>query len=329
MADNNGVLSQEEIDRLLAGLASGDSSVQVEETTMEKKVQVYNFARPSKFGKEQLRTLEVIFENFSRIVSSFMTGYLRVSVQIEVQSAEQVTYNEFSNSLLNPVVLGIIDFSPLKGSIVLDLQSSLGYAIIDRVLGGTGDTLKKTREFTDIEKTLLTRVVAQIVGLLTEPWENVCEISPKLDKLETNAQFAQIISPNEMIALVNLSIKLGEVQGFMNFCIPHLVVEPIMDRLNTKYWFAQNEEEDLDRYRPTVEKGLETALIPVSVEVGRTQITVDEFIDLQVGDVIVLDSYVNSDFNIRVGDLLKFYGKPGLSRGKNAIQITSIFRKEE
>lgn len=323
------ILSQSEIDALLLSLSSGEDNVVIKNDVEEKKVKLYNFARPSKFGKEQLRTLEVIFESFSRLISSFLTGYLRSSTQIEVVNAEQLTYNEFNNSLLNPVVLGIIDFSPLKGSIILDLSAEIGYAIIDRILGGSGETIKKARDFTEIEKILLERIVNQIVSYLVEPWENVCAISPRLDKLETNAQFAQVMSPNEMIALVTLSIKLGDVEGLINFCIPHLVIEPIMGRLNTKHWFSTNEDENLSVYRPQVEKRLETALIPISVVVGNTSVTVDEFIGLQVGDVITLDSYVNSDFKVMIGKLLKFYAKPGLSRGKYAIQITSVVRKEE
>ena len=169
------ILSQSEIDALLSALSSGDDNVVLNNDVEEKKVRTYNFARPSKFGKEQLRTLEVMFESFSRLASSFLTGYLRTATQIEVANAEQVTYNEFSNSLLNPVVLGIIDLgSPiLKGSVILDVSSNIGYAIIDRILGGSGDTLKKTREFTEIEKILLSRILSQIVSYLVEPWENL------------------------------------------------------------------------------------------------------------------------------------------------------------
>lgn len=323
------VLSQEEIDKLLSDLSRGDNSVMENDVVDEKKVRTYNFAKPSKFGKEQLRTLEVIFEGFSRLTSSFLTGYLRTSVQIEVVNAEQMTYNEFNNSLLNPVVLGIVDFKPLKGSIILDLSSQIGYAIIDRILGGSGETLKKAREFTEIEKILLSRVINEMIGFLVEPWENVCEINPRFDKLETNAQFAQIISPNEMIALVTLSIKVGEIDGMINFCIPYIVIEPIIGNLNTKHWFTSNDDEDMSKFRPSVERRLESAKVPLSVVVGKTSITVDEFINLQVGDVITLDSYVNLDFQVMVGNLLKFYAKPGLSRGKNAVQITSVVRKEE
>lgn len=323
------ILSQEEIDNLLNAMASGNSDVIDQTPVNEKKVSIYNFARPSKFGKEQLRTLEVIFDNFARISSSFLTGYLRTTTTIEVISSEQVTYGEFNNSLLNPVVLSIIDFNPFKGSIILDLSASIGYCMIDRILGGTGETITKTREFTEIEVTLLSRIMEKLVDRLEEPWRQVCEVRPHLEKVETNSQFAQIMSPNEMVALVTLSIKVGDVEGLMNFCIPYIVIEPIVGNLNTKHWFSSVDENNDAQYRPFVEKHLEEARIPISVIVGKTNITVDEFINIQVGDVIPLDSYVTSDFKVKVGDLTKFYAKPGINKGKNAIQITSIIRKEE
>ncbi len=323
------ILSQEEIDNLLNAMASGASDVIDQTASNEKKVTSYNFARPSKFGKEQLRTLEVIFDNFARISSSFLTGYLRSTTTVEVLSSEQVTYGEFNNSLLNPVVLSIIDFNPFKGSIILDLSSSIGYAMIDRILGGTGNTISKTREFTDIEITLLSKIMENLIERLEEPWRQVCEIKPRLDKLETNSQFAQIMSPNEMVALVTLSIKIGDVEGLMNFCIPYIVIEPIVGNLNTKHWFSTIDESEGEQYRPFVENHLQNAVIPISVIVGKTNITVDEFINIQVGDVIPLDSYVTSDFKVKVGDLTKFYAKPGINKGKNAIQITSIIRKGE
>lgn len=314
---------------MLNAMASGNSEAIDQTPVNEKKVSIYNFARPSKFNKEQLRTLEVIYDNFARMASSFLTGYLRSTTSVEVVSSEQVTYGEFNNSLLNPVVLSIIDFSPFKGSVILDLSSRIGYSIIDRILGGTGETISKTREFTDIEVTLLSKVMEKLVEMLEEPWRQVCEVKPSLEKVETNSQFAQIMSPNEMVALVTLSIKIGEVEGLMNFCIPYIVIEPIVGNLNTKHWFSNANENNTDEYRPYVEKHLEEAKIPISVVVGKTNITVDEFINIQVGDVIPLDSYVTSDFKVKVGELTKFYAKPGINKGKNAIQITSIIRKGE
>lgn len=324
------VLSQSEIDELLKALNTGEIDVtEIQESKPEKHIKKYDFARPSKFAKEQLRTLEIIFDNYSRIISTYLSGYLRTPTQVDVINAEAVTYYEFSNSLSNPVILSIVDFSPLKGSIVIDLSPNLGYSIIDRILGGRGAMIDKIREFTEIERILLERIVTQLIALLKEPWENVVDLNPKLEKIETNSQFAQIISPNEMIALVTLNIKLGEVEGMMNICIPHLVLEPVLERLNTKYWFAVVEQEDKSAYRKFLEKRLEIAKIPIRAVLGKTHITVEEFIHLQVGDVIKLDSYINSDLEIYAGNLLKFYGKPGIHRKQNAVQITAVERREE
>lgn len=324
---SDGILSQAEIDSLLNAMASGSEIEQ--DNKEERKVRIYDFARPSKFNKEQLRSLEVIFENFSRAASSFFTGYLRTTTTIEVLSSEQVTYGEFSNSLLNPVVLSIINFSPFKGAVVLDLASTVGYTMIDRVLGGSGEVLKVERNFTEIEVILLSKIVEQLISILKEPWQQICEIKPNLERIETDSQFAQIISPNEMCALITLNIKVGKIEGLMNFCIPYIVIEPIVNSLNTKHWFELDSEVDNEKYRETVEKQVEKASVPVSVIVGKTNITVDEFINIQIGDVIPLDSYVNSDFKVKVGEITKFYAKPGINKGKNAIQITSIIGEED
>lgn len=325
------ILSQNEIDELLNALSNGDANnILIESNEALKEAKDYNFARPSKFNKEQLRALEIIFDNYSRAVSSFLSGYLRTSTNIEVINAEQVTYGEFNNSLVNPVILSIIEFKPFKGSIILEISANLGFSIIDRILGGPGLSIKKLRDFSEIEKILLERVVLQMVNLLVEPWENITEIDPKLEKIETNSQLAQIISQNEMIALVTLGVKIGSVEGLINFCIPHIVIEPSMKRLNTKYWFSkQAVKEDTSIYKEKIESQLEEAEIPVSVLIGKTNINVGDFLNLQIGDIIPVDSYINSDLNIMIGNLLKFQGKPGVSRGKNAIQITSLIGRRD
>lgn len=327
MAD---ILSQNEIDELLNALSSGEVDVaDMDSHKSNKKIKEYNFARPSKFSKEQLRTLEIIFDNYGRAISTFLSGYLRTLTQVEVINAEAVTYSEFTNSLTNPVVLSIIDFLPLNGSIILEFSPNMGYVIIDRILGGQGQSLGKIREYTEIEKILIERVIHQFINLLPEPWENVISLEPVLEKIETNSQVAQIISPNEIIALITFNVKIGNIEAMMNVCIPHMVIEPIMDKLNTRYWFAHEKKQTKKQYRHHIEKRLEFSRIPVSAILGRTQITVKEFIELQKNDIIALDSAVESDMQIHVGDFLKFYGKPGVHKNKNAIQITSVVRGED
>lgn len=328
MADGD-ILSQAEIDALLAQLSSGDEDVIITPAASTKEARNYDFANPRKFNKEQLRTLENIFDIYARAVSSFLTGYLRTASHLEVASAEQILYRDFNLTLVNPVILSMVELTPLKGTTVVELSNNIGYAIIDRILGGPGLGLKKLRDFSEIEKILLERFMLQLLGFLPEPWENVLTIRPKLEKIETNSQFAQIISPNEMVALVVLNIKIGSAEGMLSFCLPHLVMEPIMEKLYTKFWYLQREEENKEAYRSKIEVELEKAMVPVSAVMGKTNIMVSEFVNLQVGDIIKLDSYTNSDVNVMIGNLTKFHAKPGISRGKNAIQITSLIEKEE
>ena len=324
------VLSQSEIDELFKALNTGEIDVNdMQEANVQKGVKVYDFARPSKFSKEQLRTLEIIFENYARLVSTYLSGHLRTLVSAEVMNAEAVTYSEFSNALINPVILAVTDFRPLKGSILLELSPNMGFTIIDRVLGGSGRGLESIRDFTDIERVILEKIFIQFVQLLVEPWQNVVELDPLLEKIETNSQVVQIISPNEIIALVTLNIKIGNVAGMMNICIPHLVIESIMDKLNTKFWFSQKEQELGPSYEEYIQKMIEKSRVPVTAVLGKTHITVKEFLELSRCDIIKLDKDVDSDLDIYVGNILKFTGTPGEMKNKLAIKINEVIQRED
>ena len=324
------VLSQSEIDELFKALNTGEIDVNdMQEANEQKGVKVYDFTRPSKFSKEQLRTLEIIFENYARLISTYLSGHLRTMVSAEVMNAEAVTYSEFSNALINPVILAVTDFRPLKGSILLELSPNMGFTIIDRVLGGSGSGLNSIRDFTDIERVILEKIFVQFVQLLVEPWQNVVELDPMLEKIETNSQVVQIISPNEIIALVTLNIKIGNVAGMMNICIPHLVIESIMDKLNTKFWFSQKEQELGPSYEEYIQKMIEKSRVPVRVILGKTHITVKEFLELMRSDIIKLDKDIDSDLDVYVGNILKFTGTPGEYKNKVAIKINQVITRED
>ena len=320
-------LSQAEIDKLINNVSS-DSEL---ENGIEQASAVlsYNFSRPSKFSKEQLRTLEIIFDSYGRNLTTFLTGYLRSNVEIEVINSEQITYKDFSLSLANPTIMCLADFEPLKGRIIMELSASIGYVIIDRILGGKGDPPNDIRDFSDIEKVLLERLFVQFLNLMPDAWESVLNIDPRFSMLETNVQFAQVLPPNEITALVTLNIRLGEISGYLNICLPHIVIEPVSSKLSTTNWFSQNLQSETSEFKEDIENKLENTYIDVSAIIGKTNIMVSDFLTLQVGDLIHLDSYINSSLDIMVGDLLKFTGNPGISRGKNAIQITQLVGKEE
>ncbi|MDF2820716.1 MAG: flagellar motor switch protein FliM [Clostridiales bacterium] len=325
----NDVLSQNEIDSLLNALRTGDLDVSDMADSGEKQVKDYDFARPSKFSKDHLRTLEIIFEHFSRLLSTTLPAYLRSSVQVEVVNSEAVRFVEFSGAMSTPVLLGMVNFYPLKGSGVLELSVNLGYTIIDRLLGGKGKSLEKNREFSEIETTILEKIFNVCVNQLREPWKNVVELEPRLEKLETNPQFAQIIDPNEMIALVTLNVRIGKEEGLMNICLPYILIEPVMDKLNTKYWFSNMQHKDQQSYTDVIESVISKVKIPLKVNLGRSSISVGDFVNLQKGDIIRLDTKIDGELDVYVGNIKKFKGKPGHSKDFNALQVTSIFKEEE
>ena len=323
------VLSQNEIDALLNALSSGELDVDEIKDSGEKQVKDYDFARPSKFSKEHLRTLEIIFEHYGRLLSTNLPVYLRKNVQIEVMNSEAVTYQEFSNALSNPVLLGIVNFAPLQGSIIIEMATNLGYAIVDRMLGGKGEPMEKVREYSEIELLILERIFIVCVNLLHEPWQNVVEIHPRLERIETNSQYAQIISPSEMIAIITINVKIGDVEGLMNVCLPYITVEDVIDKLNTKYWYANMQQYDETDYADAIEVLIRKAQIPLKAVLGSSTISVSDFSMLQVGDIIRLDRKAEEELDVYVGNIKKFTALPGASGDNYAVRVTEVIREEQ
>ncbi|KQC86703.1 MAG: flagellar motor switch protein FliM [Butyribacter sp.] len=322
-------LSQEEIDNLLKAFNDGDLNADDFSDTKEKQVKNYDFARPSKFSKDHLRTLEIIFENYGRLLSTNLPAYLRKNVQVEVVNAEANTYSEFANALSNPVILGVVNFAPLEGNIIIELSANLGFTIVDRMLGGGGAPLERNRDFTEIELIILERVLEVCTNLLVDPWESVVSIEPRLERIETNSQFAQFISPGEMTAIITMSVKIGSVEGLMNICIPYSCVEPVIDKLNTKYWYSSMKESDSGAYQEVIEDIIDYAKIPVKAMLGRSTISVNDYINIQIGDIIKLDTKVNDELEVYVGNIKKFTALPGATSDSYAVRVTSVIREEQ
>ncbi len=319
------VLSQNEIDALLNALSSGEVDVkEIKIDRSEKKIRKYDFRNPQKIAKDQLRTLEIIHDNFSRLLQTFLSGYLRASVKISVLTVDQYAYSEFTNAISNPAFLSIVDFEPLSGQVIMDISTNTAFAIIDRLLGGDGEKLVDIRSFTEIEITLLKNLMKRIIGLMAQAWENVIILTPSLEKIETNSQFAQIISPNETIALVTMNLAIGNVEGLINICIPHLVIEPILEKLSTKLWFSTTKKEATEVDKELLHRRIKNTYVSLNANLSSTQITIGDLINLQKGDVIMLDSSANDEVVINVGTQLKFYGRPGLNKNKVAIKITRV-----
>lgn len=323
------VLSQNEIDSLLQALSSGELDAEEIKDNNEKQIKNYDFARPAKFSKEHLRTLEIIFEHYGRLLSTNLSVYLRKNVQVEVMNAEAATYLEFSNALSNPILLGIVNFAPLQGNILIEIASNLGYTMVDRMLGGLGEPLDKMRDFSEIELLIVERILTVAVNLLREPWENVVDIHPRLERIETNSQFAQIITPSEMTAIVTINIRIGEVEGLMNICLPYLTLEDVMDKLNTKYWYSTMQNKDEKQYTEAIETLIAKAPMPIKAVLGNSTISVSDFSGLQVGDIIRLDTKVDDELDVFVGNMRKFTALPGSTGDKYAVRITSVVREEQ
>ncbi len=323
------VLSQNEIDSLLNALNSGELDAEEIKDNGEKQVKDYDFARPAKFSKEHLRTMEIIFEHYGRLLSTNLPGYLRKNIQVDVMNSEAVTYSEFSNALSNPVLLGVVNFDPMPGSIIMELATNLGYAMVDRMLGGLGEPLDRTREFSEIELLIIERIMNACINLLREPWKNVADIHPRLERIETNSQFAQFISPSEMIAIITINMKIGDVEGLMNVCLPYITLEDVMDRLNTKYWYSSMQQRGDQEYTELLESLISKAPMPVKAVLGKSAISVNDFINLQVGDIIRLDTKVEEELNVYVGNIKKFTALPGASGDRYAVRVTSVIREEQ
>lgn len=317
------ILTQNEIDSLLEALSSGTidaESVKTEDA--KKKVKPYDFRRPSKFAKDQVRTLVMLHENFSRLLTTSLSAYLRTMLQIEVVSIDQLTYEEFTKSLQNPTVINVIKLHPLEGSIVLEFAPNIAFAFIDRLLGGSGAYSGKVRELTEIEQMVIRRVVVRMFTNLKEAWTNVVELEPEYETMETNPMFTQVIPPTEMVILITLDLKIAEISGLINICYPYMVLEPILNKLSSQYWFASSKKKVSSRDLRTLEKKLKEAVVPVSVELGRTSISIRELLNLTSGDVIRLERQVKEPLVISVGEEEKYLGFPGVVKDKIAVQLS-------
>ena len=329
MAD---ILSQEEIDSLLNALQSGTVDAdEIKEKESDKKISLYNFKRPNKFSKDQLKTLQFIYENFARLVSTMLFGKLRTRASVAVASVEQMTYDEFIRSVPNPTIMNIFQINPLEGKSLLEISPQLVFYIIDKLFGGPGITNFKPRPLTEIEEIVVSRLMKEMLDHKIESWENIIDINPIFDTLETNPSFTQIVSPTEMIILITMNIQLGEeLEGFMNICIPCYSLEPIANKLNAKYWYGSESKSQTPDILTSLNKKVKMIEMEVSALLGETYISIRELLDFRVGDVINLEKNLEGEIDIAVQEKKKFKGKIGLVGKSIGVQITRpIFNGQE
>ncbi len=321
------VLSQSEIDLLLNAVSTGEIDAEkIKSESTQEKVRRYDFRRPNKFSKDQLRTLHMLHDNFARLLSNFLSGYLRTSVQVKIASVDQLTYEDFIMSVPSPTLMTIFSMEPLNGTAIFETNPAFFLPTIDLLFGGSGTMLEEKvgEELTEIELTVLERLNFKILENLKLAWADIFEFSPKIESVETNPQFNQIISPNETVALVTLTSAVAGTTGYVNLCLPYITLEAIISKLTTHYWFSSTEHRKNENLDKLINRYISKVPVEITALCGETNITVRDFLQLQRGDCLVLDKTISSDIDILVEGRLKMKAQPGLKGANIAAQVTAI-----
>ena len=317
------VLSQEEIDQLLTAINAGDTEPEDFRPAADtRKIKIYDFKRPDKFSKEQIRTVSIMHETFARLTTTALSATLRSLVHVHVASVDQLTYEEFIRSIPTPTTLAIINMDPLKGNAILEIDPAVTFSIIDRLFGGTGEGTKAQHELTDIETSVMEGIIVRILGNMREAWAQVIDLRPRLGQIDTNPQFASIVPPTEMVVLVTLETKVGDVEGMMNFCIPYLTIEPIIGKLSAQYWYSSVRRGTTTENLNILKEKLSNVDVNVVAEIGKINVPVRDVLSLRVNDVVRLYNVrVGDPFSLNIGNKKKFLCRPGVIGKKMAVQI--------
>jgi len=321
------VLSQSEIDALLTALSSGE--VNIEESMPEDKhrVKKYDFKRPNKFSKEHIRTLERVHDNFVRIASNYLSAHLRSSVQMKVISVEQITFEEFIHSIPNPTILITFYLDPFPGIMLFETGPQFVLQVIDILFGGKGENIIKTREFTEIEKNIIKKIDFKLLENLKIAWEDIIDVNARFESLETNPALNQVMAPNEPVALITMSVDINNNQSFMNMCIPYISVEKYIDKFVIQYR-NQSSPTVSDENKKSIESDISDVKVDVSVELGTTDIKIKDFINLNIGDCIKLNTKVGELLDLCIEGKPHYKVSPGKIGKKVGAQIVEICNKD-
>ncbi|BBN98665.1 flagellar motor switch protein FliM [Sporolactobacillus terrae] len=324
------VLSQSEIDALLSALSTGEMDAdELKSEEKKSKVRVYDFKRALRFSKDQIRSLTRIHENYARLLTSYFSAQLRTYVQISVASVDQLPYEEFIRSIPSATVLNVIEAPPLEGHLIVEVNPNIAYAMLDRLLGGAGESMNKIEHLTEIETDLMKGLFEGGLPALKEAWSSVDQaIDPHLMELETNPQFLQLVSPNETVIVISLSAVIGKSSGMINLCLPHVVLEPIIPKLSMHYWMNEKKSETTNEELQALKKNVAHSAVPLTAVLGHSKIKVRELMNLSVGDVIKLDEHLDQPLIIQVSGFPKFIGQPGKRKHQLAVQVIKKITEE-
>jgi len=336
------ILSDGELDALLAGMKDtpGGGAAKHEEeeehaagpmpvAKKKGRIKIYDFRRPDKFSKDQIRTIEMMHESFARHFGADLSAYIRTIAEINVTSVKQLTYSEYVERIPNPTSMAVFSLEPLKGMAVFEINPSIIFPIIDRVLGGAGEAMSKPRELTDLEQAIVGKLIEKAFVNLKDSWHRIVDFDLEIKARETNPQFVQIVAPNEMCMNLNFEIKIKEHVGAMSICIPYMVIEPVLFKLSAKQWFTLTKEEMSEETQEILNDKIKKTWVPVYVNLGATRLKVKEITRLKTGDIIKLDTSAKDNLLVRVEDKPMFYGKVGTKGKKKAVKITEIIEKQD
>ncbi|MBI1248120.1 flagellar motor switch protein FliM [bacterium] len=340
MADN--VLSQAEVESLLNAMETGTDSAQGPVTAVptadpnssrpsrsREKVTPYDFKRPERVGKDQMRALQSMHEGFSRNFGAALSALLRSIVEVKLTSVDQLTYSEFVFSLENPSCFNLLVAEPLEGNLILDINPSILYPIIDRLLGGGKESTPTSRRpLTEIELTLVTRITDLFLVELKEAWENVLPLDLRVVRVESNPQLVQIVPPNEVVVLVSFELAIGDVRGMINLCIPFNSIERVSNKLTANTWFAYGSTEATPESRASMGIHLDQAPVELDVILAETTISMEDLLDLRVGDVITTEKDSRTPLQVNVNGTPTFQAFAGAFKGRKAIQIERSYERK-
>ena len=331
MAD---VLDQTEVDALLAAVEA-DGGVAGEPTgtsaaQTQKNVEAYDFKRPERVGKEQMRALEGIHEAFARNFGASLSGFLRTIVEVRVATAEQLTYSEFIHALPNPTNFNLLTAAPLEGQVCLELSPLIIYPIIDRLMGGSNAELfVPQRPLTLIEQRLVGRITDRALSTLTEAWSELVAVDFQIVEVESNPHLVQTVAPNEVVVVIGFEIKIGGRAGTMSLCIPFNTIEPVMDKILSQGWLAYQRQSTAEDRSEDIARGLGATRVDIVAYLAETVITISEMLTLQPGDILQTTKPADAEIIMQVEGKNKFAGMLGRHKDNLAVKITRLAEVEE
>jgi flagellar motor switch protein FliM len=322
------VLSQSEVESLLSAMASGaDPAGRSAAAGLHEKITPYDFKRPERVGKEQMRALQTLHEGFGRNFGAALSALLRSIVEVKLTSVDQLTYSEFVFSLENPSCFNLLKAEPLEGNLILDINPSILCPIIDRLLGGgrEGGPLAR-RPLTEIELRLVSRITGLFLEELRHAWENILDLRLSVVQVESNPQLVQIVPPNEVVVVISFELSIGDLRGMMNLCIPYNSIERIGGKLSANSWVSYGRRQASPESVRQISQAVCTSLVQLSVRLAQTRIGTGELIGLRVGDVITTQKDVHRPVIVSVEGVAKFGARLGAFKGHKAVLIQSVLQ---